>query len=149
MTQPIYRLQCAVITHGCHSALVIDGPLGIDLDNLDRAVKEDRRVSDLLQMSGWAKQHGRWVCGNHQTTHVVRTLKTHGEILTRALDAEQVPAELASRIFNRFFFGDPRGLDAGPLPHPDLEEQRFKSRTPAGGRPLAYDPDRVLGLEGT
>lgn len=33
-------------------------------------------------------------------------------MLTAALEAEEVPDELASRIYNRFFFGDPEGLAA-------------------------------------
>lgn len=143
MTNSIYHLTCAVLTHGCRSAFAIDAPPGIDLDHLDWSVPEDRRVSDLLQASGWAKDHGRWVCGNHQTASVVRTLRSHGDILTRVLDAERVPADLASRIFNRFFFGDPDGLDGGPRPHPDLEEQWMPPSD--GGRPLLYDPDRTMG----
>lgn len=46
-------------------------------------------------------------------------LRTAANILTGALDAENVTPELASRILNRFLFGDPRGLDAGSMPHPE------------------------------
>jgi hypothetical protein len=63
----IYRLQCAVITNGCRSAIAIDGPRNIDVYDLDRQVPEDRRVADLLAASGWWLDHGQWVCGNHDT----------------------------------------------------------------------------------
>lgn len=46
-------------------------------------------------------------------------LRTAANILTEALDAENVTPELASRILNRFLFGDPRGLDAGSMPYPE------------------------------
>lgn len=39
-------------------------------------------------------------------------LRVGNEILRAALDAEEVPAELASRIWNRFFFGAPDGPEA-------------------------------------
>ncbi len=43
-TTVLYRVQCAVITHGCLAWLVLDGPVNIDLEHLDREVPEDRRV---------------------------------------------------------------------------------------------------------
>ncbi len=61
----IYRIQCACITNGCFSAIAIDGPQGIELDQLDWRVSEDRRVGQLLRASGWWRDHGRWVCANH------------------------------------------------------------------------------------
>lgn len=61
----IYRLQCAAMAHGCLSALAIDGPPNIDVYDLDRLVREDRRLGDLLRASGWWLDHGQWVCGNH------------------------------------------------------------------------------------
>lgn len=50
------------------------------------------------------------------TEHPLTEMRLAADILTEALKAENVEAELASRILNRFLFGDPRGLDAGPLP---------------------------------
>lgn len=41
-------------------------------------------------------------------------LRSSARFLTAALDAEDVPAELASRIYNRFFYGDPEGLAGKP-----------------------------------
>jgi hypothetical protein len=61
----IYRIQCACITRGCASAIAIDGPRNIDLDDLDWQVPEDRRVGELLRASNWWRDHDRWVCGNH------------------------------------------------------------------------------------
>ncbi len=66
MSDPIYGLLCAAITNGCRSAFAADGPPNIDLNELDRAVPEDRRMLDLLLMSGWRKDHGLWVCANHE-----------------------------------------------------------------------------------
>lgn len=42
---------------------------------------------------------------------VRRELSRAGDILTTALHAEDIPAELASRILNRFLFGNPAGLE--------------------------------------
>lgn len=64
----IYRIQCACITRGCFSAIAIDGPSGIELDDLDWQVPEDRRVGQLLRASDWWRDHGKWVCGNHSAT---------------------------------------------------------------------------------
>ncbi len=47
-----------------------------------------------------------------QATAALPDLRMGGEILTAALNAEGVPPELASRIWNRFFFAAPDGLDA-------------------------------------
>lgn len=93
-------------------------------------------------------------------------LRTTADILTGALRAENVEPELASRILNRFLFGDPRGLDAGPMsaaPEPcdahgwadckvcaDREREGQwpdgRRKHPAdGGRPLSYDPHGTMG----
>ena len=64
-TTVLYRVQCAVITHGCPARLVLDGPVNIDLEHLDREVPEDRRVDDLLALNGWRLDYGRWVCPAH------------------------------------------------------------------------------------
>lgn len=97
---------------------------------------------------------------------IARELTTATDILTEALHAENVEPELASRILNRFLFGDPRGLDAGPLP---IEQEPCDThgwadckvcadreregqwpdghrKHPAdGGRPLKHDPDHAMG----
>ena len=55
-----------------------------------------------------------------QADAVLPDLRSSGEFLRAALDAEGVPAELASRIWNRFFFGEPQGL-AGRGFSPDAQ----------------------------
>lgn len=64
----IYRVQCAAITRGCQSALVLDAPRNVDVGNLDPQVPEDARVASLLHANGWRVDHGRWVCGLHGTS---------------------------------------------------------------------------------
>lgn len=93
-------------------------------------------------------------------------LRTAADTLTEVLNAENVEPELASRILNRFLFGDPRGLGAGPMPitrepcdtHDwadckvcvDREREGqwpdgHRKRPADGGRPLLYDPDHAMG----
>lgn len=43
---------------------------------------------------------------------VRRELSRAGDILNAALHAEDVPAELASRILDQFLFGNPAGLES-------------------------------------
>lgn len=85
-------------------------------------------------------------------------MQAQTEMLVEAMRQENVPSELASRILNRYLFGNPAGL-----PGPRDNEERWATmcmdregahRLPAeaglppmdGGRPLAYDPRGVLGL---
>lgn len=91
---------------------------------------------------------------------VFEQLRVQGEILNAALHAEGVPRELASRIFNRFFFGNPTGVEM-PFHHPPraqviamdwpVAEQELPEKTftpfpelPVAGRPLLYDPDGAI-----
>jgi hypothetical protein len=55
-------------------------------------------------------------------------LRLRAEILRAVLNAEGVDQELASRIFNRFFFGDPRGLNAPPMTPEEVDEMRAQQR---------------------
>lgn len=88
-------------------------------------------------------------------------LRLYGELLHAALHVEGVPRELASRIFNRFFFGNPDGVEM-PFHHPPraqvlvmdwpVAEQETAEKTftpfpelPDAGRPLLYDPDGAMG----
>lgn len=57
-------------------------------------------------------KHGKKALWIDQATAVLPDLRMGGEILEAALDAEGIPAEVASRIWNRFFFGAPDGIDA-------------------------------------
>lgn len=68
----IYHFICAVMANGCRSAMAIDGPPNIDVNELDPLVPEDRRVADLLRVSGWWMDHGKWVCGNHEPKPLTR-----------------------------------------------------------------------------
>lgn len=52
-----------------------------------------------------------WI-GEHEEAK--RQLASAGEILTRVLNEEGIPADLASRIWNRYFFGNPAGLEPSP-----------------------------------
>jgi hypothetical protein len=61
------RLTCAAITNGCPSSLVFEVAPKIDIDHLDREVPEDRRADDCLRANGWHLDHGRWVCGLHES----------------------------------------------------------------------------------
>lgn len=62
-----YRLQCAAITNGCTSAIAFEGERNIDVDHLDPLVWADRRAARLLALNGWRIDHGRWICGQHET----------------------------------------------------------------------------------
>lgn len=62
----VYLIRCAAMVNGCESSALFKGPRGIDLDELDREVPEDRHVDDLLRGAGWWLDHGRWVCGKHE-----------------------------------------------------------------------------------
>ncbi len=91
---------------------------------------------------------------------VFEQLRVQGELLNAALHAEGVPRELASRIFNRFFFGNPTGVEMpfhhGPRAQVSVmdwavAEQETAEKTftpfpglPDVGRPLLHDPDSAI-----
>ncbi len=52
-----HRVQCAIITRGCTSALVwSDTYSGDEISEYGK---------DLLRLNGWRLDHERWICGNH------------------------------------------------------------------------------------
>lgn len=68
-----------------------------------------------------------WV---NQADAALPDLRSAGRFLTAALAAEGIDPELASRIYNRFFFGDPRGVNAPPLSTDEVDELRAQQQLP-------------------
>lgn len=66
-----------------------------------------------------------WVA---QADAALPDLRGAGRFLTAALAAEGIDPELASRIYNRFFFGDPRGVNAPPLTPEEVDELEAQQR---------------------
>lgn len=55
MPEVTHRVQCAVITRGCTSALVWT----------DRSEEITDHGRELLALNGWRLDHGQWICGGH------------------------------------------------------------------------------------
>jgi hypothetical protein len=76
----------------------------------------------------------RWV---DQATAALPDLRRGGETLRAALDAEGIPADVASRIWNRFFYGQPWGLDMPPMTPEQADawkEQELAAQTSPDGQ---------------
>lgn len=82
------------------------GRLRVIINPADPGARDYRALTCLPEDLEWAEPPEPWILKLHEGA----------DILTEALNAEHVAPDLASRILNRFLFGDPRGLDAGPLP---------------------------------
>jgi hypothetical protein len=83
-----------------------------------------------------------------QATAALPDLRAGGELLRAALQAEGIPAETASRIWNRFFYGQPWGLDMPPMSPEQVDEFRDLENAivlkRAGGGRVERDGDRIV-----
>jgi len=74
----------------------------------------------------------RWV---DQATAALPDLRVGGELLRAALDAEGIPADVASRIWNRFFYGRPGDFS---------DEGSIILRNAGHGRVERHDDGRIV-----
>ena len=73
-------------------------------------------------------KHGKKAVWVDQADAMLPDLRMGGEILRAALAYEHIPAEVASRVWNRFFFGHPDGLNAAPMSPAEVDELRAQQR---------------------
>lgn len=108
-----------------------------DVEDFEVSTKADHREVGVTP-SGYVKReltddhhltlridfkHGKKALWVTQADAALPDLRSTGRFLTEALDAEGVDPAVASRIFNRVFFGNPDGLDAPPRRQPDVERE--------------------------
>jgi len=75
----LFRVQCAAITNGCASALVLPLPPGYVGRPDDNHLPAD--IRHLLEINDWHMDHGRWVCGNHVRTAPCEHQDTSGRLV--------------------------------------------------------------------
>lgn len=106
------------------------------------------RFGKRLGIAQWEGLKDPCACGltfDDFLKHQFAQLQATAEMLTRAMEQENVPPDLASRILHRFLYGDPRGLDAGPMAHPDADEiTNFHIDTPPLVPPITGIDQRSL-----